>query len=106
MYCPHCRILTVNVRCPACLSRAVREPERGDWCFLAEKEKPWDGALTEILSQNGVPFLTESVLGAGLSARLGSSFERVRVYVPWERYETARELERGFFSDAYAPDNE
>ena len=102
MYCPHCRILTVNV----CLSRAVREPERGDWCFLAEKEKPWDGALTEILSQNGVPFLTESVLGAGLSARLGSSFERVRVYVPWERYETARELERGFFSNAYAPDSE
>ena len=89
MYCPHCRILTVNVRCPVCLSRAVREPERGDWCFLAEKEKPWD-----------------SVLGAGLSARLGSSFERVRVYVPWERYETARELERGFFSDAYAPDSE
>ncbi len=104
MYCPHCHILTVNTRCPVCLSREVREPREGDYCFLAEKAKLWAPTLTDILRQNGIPFLCESVLGAGLSARMGSSFERVRVYVPWEHYRTAQELERGFFSDAYAPE--
>ena len=104
MYCPHCRILTVNTRCPHCLSREVRAPRADDWCLLAEKALLWSPALTDILDRNGIPFVTERVLGAGLSARMGSSFERVRVYVPYAHYETARELERGFFSDAYAPE--
>ena len=103
MYCPHCHILTINTRCPICLSREVREPRSGDYCFLTEKESLWAGAVTDLLRRNDIPFVTENVLGAGLSARLGSSFERVRIYVPFEQFETARELERGFFSDAFAP---
>ncbi len=101
MYCPHCHILTVNVRCPICLSREVREPQEGDYCFLTEKEKLWAPTVADILSKNAIPYVAESVLGAGLSARMGSSFERVRIYVPYEYYHAARELERGFFSDAY-----
>ena len=104
MYCPHCHILTVNTRCPICLSREVREPEDGDYCFLTEKELLWAPSVTELLSRNAIPFVTERVLGAGLSARMGSSFERVRIYVPYENYQTALELERGFFSDAFDPE--
>ena len=104
MYCPHCHILTVNTRCPVCLTREVREPRAEDYCFLAEKEKLWAPTLADVLRQNDIPFVTESVLGAGLSARLGSSFERMRFYVPYEHYDKARELERGFFSDAYDPE--
>lgn len=104
MYCPHCHILTVNTRCPICLSREVRLPEAEDYCFLTEKEKLWAPTLEDILRQNGIPFLSQSVLGAGLVSRLGSSFERVRVFVPYAFYDRARELEHGFFSDKYDPE--
>ena len=101
MYCPHCHILTVNTRCPICLSREGRQPKEDDYCFLTEKEKLWAPTVTDILGQNGIPFVTESVLGAGLSARMGSSFERVRIYVPYAHYDAALALERGFFSESY-----
>ena len=104
MYCPHCHILTVNTRCPICLSRDVRAPAEGDYCFLTEKEKLWAGAVTELLRANAIPFVVENVIGTGLSLQLGSAFERVRIYVPYEYCTAARELERGFFSDAYAPE--
>ena len=104
MYCPHCHILTVNTRCPICLTKDVREPREDDYCFLTEKEKLWAPTLEDILRQNDSPFIEQSVLGAGLTARLGLSFERVRVYVPYACYEKARELAHGFFSDKYDPE--
>ena len=55
MYCPHCHILTVNTRCPICLTKDVREPREDDYCFLTEKEKLWAPTLEDILRQNSAP---------------------------------------------------
>lgn len=98
MYCPNCNVLVTGTSCPICGNRNIREPMAKDYCFLVEKELIWAGALEDILSQNGIPFTTQNVLGAGLAAKMGPALERTRFYVPFSHYEAARELEQEFFS--------
>lgn len=98
MYCPHCNFLLQGSRCPVCGSRELRLPQSSDYCYLTEKEALWSQALTDILTENQIPFLTKNTLGAGLTAKLGPALERVRFYVPWSRYEEARLLDQQFFS--------
>lgn len=98
MYCPNCNVLFQDTRCPFCGSKNVREPMINDYCYLAEKDQIWAGALSDILLQNDIPFVTKNVLGAGLAAKMGPALERVRFYVPYSHYETAKSLEREFFS--------
>lgn len=98
MYCSNCNILFQGTYCPVCRNQDVRLPQDGDYCYLTEKESIWVQALSDIFTEHGIPFLTKNVLGAGLSAKLGSAMERVRFYVPWFCYQEATELERQFFS--------
>ena len=98
MYCPNCNVLVNATKCPICGNRNIREPVANDYCFLVEKELIWAGALEDILSQNGIPFTTQNVLGAGLAAKMGPALERTRFYVPLSHYETAHELVQEFFS--------
>ena len=98
MYCQNCNILVNHTQCPLCGSKQLREPDVDDYCYLAEKDSIWAGALSDILTQNSVPFVTKNVLGAGLAAKMGPMLERTRFYVPYSRYETAQSLEEGFFS--------
>lgn len=98
MYCPHCNVLTDSEKCPVCGSRDLRMPIGEDYCYLAEKETIWAGALSDLLTQNGIPYVTKNLLGAGLAAKMGPAMERVRFYVPYAHYRDARELEQEFFS--------
>lgn len=98
MYCQNCNILVNHTQCPLCGSKQLREPDVGDYCYLAEKDSIWAGALSDVLTQNSVPFVTKNVLGAGLAAKMGPMLERTRFYVPYSHYETAQSLEEGFFS--------
>lgn len=102
MFCPHCNILTKDSKCAICGSKNVREPRKDDYCYLIEKETIWAKAMSDILSQNQIPFITKDVLGAGLAAKIGSALERTRFYVPYAFYQVAQDLEREFFSaDAF-----
>lgn len=65
------------------------------------KETIWAGALSDILTQNEVPFATKNTLGAGLSAKMGPALERTRFYVPYSHYQLAQDLEREFFSSDF-----
>lgn len=98
MYCPSCNALTDQARCNICGSKHTREPHTDDYCYLVEKEIIWAGALMDILTQNGIPHVTQNTLGAGLAAKIGPAMERVRFYVPYMYYETAKTLEEQFFS--------
>lgn len=106
MFCPKCNLIVNAVKCPVCGSRNVREPEPEDYCFLTEKEIIWAGALSDILTQNEIHFLTKDVLGAGLAAKLGSALERTRFYVPYAQLSFAQELEREFFSADFPDESE
>lgn len=100
MYCPHCNVLTDRGKCPVCGSGRLRVPLGEDYCYLTEKETIWAGALSDLLAQNGIPYVTKNLLGAGLAAKMGPAMERVRFYVPYAHYQDARELEQEFFSQS------
>ncbi len=98
MYCKNCNLLTAQSRCPSCGNKHLLTPEANDFCPLVELEVLWQEALSDILTENGIPFITKNVLGAGLTTRLGSAQEKVRFYVPYAHLEQAKELYRGFFA--------
>lgn len=102
LYCPSCNLLTNSSSCPSCGSQKVRIPLREDYCRLGEMDVIWKDALADILRQNGIPFVTRSVLGAGLAARIGPALEKIRFYVPYAYLEIAKTLQQGFFSAARA----
>jgi len=102
MFCPTCGTLTDAARCPACGSRELRPPREGDFCLLTEKAILWAGMLSDVLTQNDIPFTTKNLLGAGLTAKIGLGGERTRFYVPYGHYQAARDLEQSLFSDEAA----
>ncbi len=104
-FCSNCNLLVPSDRCPLCGNRHVRPPKEDDYCYLTETESIWAGALSDVFSENQIPFLTKNWLGIGLAAKIGPSLERVGFYVPFSHYAIAKELEEGFFS-ADIPDQE
>jgi len=102
MYCPNCNILTGQSQCPVCGSKNVREPLPDDYCLFGEKDPVWTEAFSEILTQHNISFVTKNLLGAGLAAKMGPALERVRFYVPYSQYQTAKQLENAFFSAAFS----
>ena len=101
MYCEKCcRVIEEN-RCPACGSKKVRMPEAKDPCFLTELDYMPSGILEDVLKQNAIPYLKKDMLGAGMTIRLGPMLlERSRFYVPYEKYQEAKDITDAVFSDA------
>ena len=100
MYCEKCGSLFEEARrCPECRSRRVREAREGDPCFLIEQNAVWSELLSDVLTQEKIPFLRKSSLGAGLTAEIGKMLETVRFLVPYEFLSQAREITEGLFSD-------
>lgn len=96
-YCPHCQALQVQDRCPLCGKRNLFAPKSEDICFLEETDAIWAGMLEDVLRQAGIPYMTTSWLGAGITARIGVGLERIRFYVPYSRMQEARDLADGLF---------
>ncbi len=65
--------------------------------FLIEKEEIWARMLMEVLKDNRIPCAAESVYGAAMVLR-GGMKERLRIYVPSERFEAAASLAEELFS--------
>lgn len=92
MFCPHCNILTDEKRCPYCGNKDIHKPNPDDYCFLTEQDQIWAGMLSDVFEQNEIPFITRSVLGAGITAKIGPLMERIRFYVPYSRFDTSHTL--------------
>lgn len=73
-------------------------PKGEDVCLLTEKDAIWAGMLADVLTQNGVPFVKESVLGAGMALRAGPMMDTIRFYVPRSQLAAAQELVSELFS--------
>ncbi len=102
-YCARCGVLTEGEVCPSCGSRKLRAPEKGDLCFLVEKEALWSDMLADVLDQNGIPCMKKSSMGAGLAIRAGALFETFRFYVTYRDLERAQELVEELFSAKEEP---
>ena len=98
-YCPNCHILVRSTRCPQCDRRWLEEPKPEDYCLLSERDVIWSGVLEDCLRQNGILYLTQNVMGAGLTSKLGNLMERIRVYVRYGNLAHARDLEAQLFTE-------
>jgi hypothetical protein len=65
--------------------------------LLTEKEEMWAKMLMQVLSDNGIPCISQPVFGAGLVVRSGMQ-ERLKVFVPSEKLQHASELLQELFS--------
>ena len=72
----------------------------GEYVFLAEKEEMWAQMLMEVLQDNGVSCTAMPVCGAAFALKTGKQ-ECLRVYVPEDQEEKARELLEMLFSAAF-----
>ena len=67
MYCEKCCRVFESERCPSCGSEGTRTPEGGDLCFLTEQGYVQSTILADILTQQGIPYMTKmrSIKGCG-----------------------------------------
>lgn len=98
-YCPICHLVVEDTRCPRCGRRWLEEPKPEDYCFLAEKDALWAGVLEDCLRRSGIAYLTQNVLGAGLTSKMGTMLETVKFYVRFSDYAQAQQLLEGLFSE-------
>lgn len=65
--------------------------------LLVEKESMWAEMFIQVLKDNGIPCTSLPVHGAGFSIKTGIQ-DRLKVYVPTENLERAKELLEELFS--------
>lgn len=74
----------------------VRETDEKDWMFLTEASYPYASMLSDLLTQDGVPFVAKDRMGAGMALKVGPLLERTCFYVPGTHYERAAGLLKNF----------
>lgn len=94
LYCEECGRLVEANPCPHCGSEAVRTPETGDPCFLTEQGYIQATILADILTQNGIPYMTKirSIKGCGTILMGNRLF-----YVSWQNLASARAVVEELF---------
>ena len=97
LYCEECNLVFTGERCPCCGGKRVRPPKGEDLCFLVEKEMIWSDLLSEVLRDNGIPFLKKGRMGAGLAMQAGFLGEHFRFYVNYENLAEAAALVDALF---------
>ena len=97
-YCTDCKRLVEGPACRYCGNTKLRVPLDADFCMIAELSYPQAEMLKELYEDNGIPCTERSIYGAGITVKLGSNLDRIRLYVPYERYTLAQELYDAFFN--------
>lgn len=104
-YCKNCMRLTEGPVCAHCRSTKLRIPLDADFCMVAELKYAEAEMLKEMFADNGIPCTERSVLGAAITVGLGVNVGRVRLYVPYSRFEEAGGLLDAYFGGtAEAPE--
>ena len=69
-----------------------------DYILLTEKEAMWSEMLMEVLRDNNIPCISQPVYGAGFATKAGMQ-EHLKVYVPSEKLNEAKDLLQVLFSE-------
>ena len=99
LYCPECkRLYDEAEKCPVCGKRKGREPQSQDLCFLMSTNAIWVEMISDLLTDNEIPFQKVSAQGAAMAMLTGLYTETFDFYVPFEKYDEAKELTDAFFA--------
>ena len=101
LYCPDCKRLYDEAdRCPACGKRKGREPQSDDLCFLMSTNAIWVEMISDLLTENEIPFQKVSAQGAAMAMFTGLYTET------FEKYDEAKELTDAFFAQNVEEESE
>ncbi len=96
-YCNDCKRLVEGPTCPHCGNRKLRAPLDADFCMIAELGFAEAEMLKELYADNDILCTERSVFGAGITVKLGANLDRIRLYVPYNRFTEAEQLKEAFF---------
>lgn len=89
-YCPHCFIPYKEQNCPSCGGKGeLATPE--DLIFFIEADYFLSPRIEDFLKEKGIPYLKKGELGAGLTTRIGFSFEHEHFFIPLKAYKDFEE---------------
>lgn len=97
LYCKDCRRLVEGPACDHCGRTKLRIPLDADFCMVAELKYPEAEMLKELYADNRIVCTERSVMGAGITSRLGVNLDYLRLYVPYAQFQEASDLRDAFF---------
>ncbi len=110
MYCESCHRLVEGDRCPLCGKKCKRDVEADDLILVRSAGQIWADMFCDVLQQNEIPYYKQSDIGAGMAMLTGLQMESFSIFVPYCRYEEAKEISDALFSQAeeeeYDPEND
>ena len=96
-YCAHCFAPYKEERCPSCGAKgSLSTPE--DPIFYMQADYFLSPRVEDFLKETGIPYLKKGELGAGLTTRIGFSFEHDHYFIPLKAYRDFEE-ELNLFKD-------
>ena len=106
MYCEYCHRLVDGEKCPACGKKCKRDVQADDLCLVRSIGQIWADMLCDVLQQNEIPYFKQSDIGAGMAMLTGLQMESFSIFVPYSRYEEAKETADALFSQVEETDEE
>ncbi len=100
MYCESCRRLVEGDRCPLCGKKCKRDVEADDLILVRSTSQIRADMFCDVLQQNEIPYYKQSDIGAGMAMLTGLQMESFSIFVPYSRYEEAKEISDALFSQA------
>lgn len=97
-YCEKCHAAVSEERCPSCGRGELPCVRPEDYCFVTEQGEMWAKMFVEILQDHEIPCTSMPTCGAAMALKAGK-MERLKIYVPYARWEQARELLNEAFPD-------
>ena len=99
MYCENCHRLVEGEKCPSCGKKCRRDVQADDLILVRSIGQIWADMLCDVLQQNEIPYYKQSDIGAGMAMLTGLQMESFSVFVPYSRYEEAKETADALFSE-------
>ncbi len=97
-YCDRCHAAVSGEFCPGCGRGALPDVKPEDYCFVTERDEMWAKMFLEILQDQKIPCTAVPTCGAVMAMKAGKT-ERLKLYVPYAKWEQARELLRETFPE-------
>ena len=100
LYCPACKIVHEEGKCPRCGRDRSRAVQMEDACEVLSVAEPLASMAEDLLKQAGIPVMKEGELGGFFTATMGTYGRGpVSLLVPFAALEDAREALAAAFSE-------
>lgn len=106
MYCERCQRLVEGEKCPSCGKKCKRDVQADDLCLVRSIGQIWADMFCDVLQQNEIPYYKQSDIGAGMAMLTGLQMETFSIFVPYSRYEEAKETADALFSQVEKEEDE